>query len=503
MPMRTPCSPWCGRLALTASIFLATPPPVCAFIEELFSQHFGGGGGGGGGGFQFEMGDGDPFGQMRGQQQRQPRKPKWPRGVSDKITKKFSWVKGTEWNWNNWRHVKFNKDGTFDAPTGDCQQGQCLWAASKGKVYILWGEAGLHELEIVGTSPTEPAPSAKALEGLRLEGVRTSDGEKCFAAFQRIFDHEAAELDKDLYEILGLPDDADEADIKKVYRKLSLKYHPDRNPDEETRRKFIEIRDAHEILNDPDKKILYDTGGMEAVKKLGKEEIAKGENINTQLGVSLEDLYNSGVMKAQLDRRIVCRGCRRKPDSPKCTGCSRCPNEIKQVQQQVGPGMFIQREQEVQSKEKCKQENTVIDVNIEKGMRDGEQLTFERMAEQRPGMLPGAVVFTLKARKHSKFTRRGDDLHMEMQVSLREALLGWQQSIKHLDGHIVEIGTEDVTKPFQVVKVKGEGMPLRDDPATFGDLYVKVEIMSPTTLTESQREAIDAVFQKGAPRSEL
>merc|ERR1719258_779162 len=65
-------------------------------------------------------------------------------------------------------------------------------------------------------------------------------------------------------------------------------------------------------------------------------------------------------------------------------------------------------------------------------MRDGEQLTFERMAEQRPGMLPGAVKFTLKARKHSKFVRRGDDLHMDMQVSLREALLGWEQAIQHL-----------------------------------------------------------------------
>jgi len=282
-----------------------------------------------------------------------------------------------------------------------------------------------------------------------------------------------------------------------------MKYHPDKNPDEESQAKFREIRDAHEILNDPDKKILYDTGGMEAVKKVEKGEVNKGENINTELGVSLEDLYNAGVHKAQIGRRVVCRGCRVRPDSPKCKGCSRCPNEIKNVQQQVGPGMFIQREQEVQSKEKCKQEDTVIDVNIEKGMRDGEQLTFERMAEQRPGQLPGAVVFKLKAAKHAKFTRMADDLHMNMQVSLREALLGWQQSIRHLDGHVLEIGTEAVTKPFQVIKVKGEGMPLRDDPASFGDLYVKVEIIAPTSLTESQREAIDAVFQKSAPRAEL
>lgn len=313
------------------------------------------------------------------------------------------------------------------------------------------------------------------------------------------------ELDKDLYEILGLADDADEADIKKVYRKSSMKYHPDKNPgDAEAAKKFAEIRDAYEILNDPDKKILYDTGGMEAVKKLQKgEDVSKGENVGVDLGVSLEDLYNSGVSQARLDRRIVCRGCRAKPDSPKCKGCQRCPNEVKMVNQQVGQGMFIQREQEVQSKEKCKNENTVIDVNIEKGMRDGEQVTFERMAEQRPGMLPGSVVFTLKARKHPKFVRRGNDLHMDMKISLRESLLGWQQSIRHLDGHILEIGTESPTKPFQVVKVKNEGMPLRDDPASFGDLYVKVEVLFPASLTSSQREATEQIFQQTPPRPEL
>jgi len=144
-----------------------------------------------------------------------------------------------------------------------------------------------------------------------------------------------------------------------------------------------------------------------------------------------------------------------------------------------------------------------LDVNVEKGMKDGETITFERMGEQRPGVLPGSAVFTLKASKHKKFTRRGDDLHMNMQVSFREAMLGWQQSIRHLDGHTIEIGTESVTRPFQVFQVKGEGMPLRDDPASFGSLYVKVEVLFPTTMTAEQREAVDTIFAKTPPRDEL
>mmetsp|Transcript_99268 Transcript_99268/g.194928 ORF Transcript_99268/g.194928 Transcript_99268/m.194928 type:complete len:494 (+) Transcript_99268:64-1545(+) len=480
-----------------AALLSAWAIPAQAFIEELLGQAFGGQGGG----FHFQMGDGGVF-EMGGGGGNRPKKPKWPKGISNTIAKEMAWLKGTEWHWNNWRNVKFEKDGSFDAPTRDCQSGACKWAAPKsGKVYILWGEAGMHELDIQGKVPTQQEQAK--MQGLRMQGKRTADGERCHAVFQRVFDFEAAELEKDLYEILGLPDDSDEADIKKVYRKLSIKYHPDKNPDEESKNKFNEIRDAYEILNDPDKKILYDTGGMEAVKKHEKGEVQKGDDVGARLDVQLSDLYNGGTSKASINRRVVCRGCRAKPDSPKCRGCNRCPNEVKTVHVQVGPGMFMQQQQEVPSKEKCKQEDTIIDVQIEKGMRDGEQITFQRMAEQRPGMLPGNVVLTLKAIRHSKFERRGDDLHMNMQVSLREALLGWSQTIRHLDGHSVELGTSSVTKPFQIFQIKGEGMPHRDDPASFGDLYVRVEVVFPTTLAKEQREQLVNIFAPTAPRAEL
>jgi len=283
-------------------------------------------------------------------------------------------------------------------------------------------------------------------------------------------------------------------DIKKVYRVLSKKYHPDKNPDEESKKIFNEVRDAYEILNDPDKKILYDTGGMEAVKNAEKGEVQKGDDISMTLDVDLEDLYNGGITKAGLGRRVVCRGCREKPDSPKCYGCNRCPNEVKLVNRQVGPGMFIQQEQEVVSREKCKHEDTTVDVQIERGMYDGETVTFPRMGEQRPGMLPGSVVFTLKTIKHAKFQRRGNDLHMNMQVDLKSALLGWEQFIRHMDGHLVQISTTSVTKPFQVFRVKGEGMPLRDDPASFGDLYIVVEVVFPKVLTHDQQRAVPDIF---------
>jgi len=454
----------------TAILLLASMTLAHGFFEELF-------GGGGGGGAQFQMG---------GQPKRH--KPKWPSGVTEEISKSMSWLKGTEWRWNRDNHwsMKLERSGDIDAPIGQCQAG-CKWTAVNGKVYLSLGDAGIFQLDSQEEKPGD------SMKGYRMKGQSLNHGEKLTLSFMRIFDHEAANLDKDLYGVLGLPETAEIAEIKKVYKKLSIKYHPDKNPDEASRELFNEIRDAYEILNDPDKKILYDTGGMEAVKKSDKGEIQKTDDMHSEIDLDLKDLYTGNTMKASLQRRIVCRGCRLKPNADHCRGCGRCPNEIKVVNVQMGPFM-TQQQQEVPSKEKCKQADASLEVNIERGMRDGESIAFPRMAEERPGMVPGSVLLKLKTKKHPMFVRRNDDLHMDMKVSLREALLGWSQNIRHLDGHSVEVSTDSVTQHLQVITTKDEGMPLRDDPSTFGELLVKVIVDFPSKLSDHQKSEIAKVF---------
>lgn len=457
---------------------------VLAVAHGFFEEFFGGGGGGGGNSFQFQMG-GPPM----------PQRVDWPDGASDDISKKMSWVKGTEWRWNNDGHwsIKLERNGDADAPIQQCQMG-CKWTATDdGKVYLSVGDAGIFKLDAQAGKPAD-------MNGYRMKGRSLNDGQRLTLSFIKVFDHEAADLEKDLYGALGLSEDADDAEIKKVYRKLSIKYHPDKNPDEASKQKFNEVRDAYEILNDPDKKILYDTGGMEAVKKMEKGDVPKTDDVNAEIAVNLVDLYTgNSEMKAQLQRRVVCRGCRMRPNDAKCHGCGRCPNEIKVVNVQMGPFM-TQQQQEVPSKEKCKTADAVIDVNIEKGMRDAETLTFPRMAEERPGMLPGSVMLKLKTNPHPVFKRKGNDLHMEMTVSLQEALTGWSQTIRHLDGHTVELATGHVTRHGQVIKATGEGMPLRDDPASFGDLLVKVSVEIPAKLDAQQKEAIAKLFPPSPER---
>jgi len=465
---------------LAAVLLYSVIPSVHGFFEELF--------GGGGGGQQFQMG---------GHQQQQ-QQPDWPRGVSDDISKKMSWVKGTEWRWNNDGHwsMKLERSGDIEAPIQQCHGG-CKWTATDdGRVLLSLGDAGIFQLD---AQPSKPSN----MKGYRMKGRSLQDNQRLTLTFMKVFDHDAENLEKDLYGALGIEADADDAEIKKVYRKLSVKYHPDKNPDEASALKFAEVRDAYEILSDPDKRILFDTGGMEAVKKGEKGDIQKTEDVNSEININFVDLYSgNSEYKANLQRRVVCRGCRVKPDDPKCRSCAKCPNEIKTVNVQMGPFM-TQQQQEVPSKEKCKVIDATIDVNIEKGMRDGESLTFPRMAEERPGMLPGSVILKLKTNKHPLFVRRNNDLHMDLTVSLRESLLGWSQTVRHLDGHSVELSTKDVTRHLQVIKSGSEGMPLRDDPASFGDLLVKVLVDFPSKLDTAQKEAIAKIFPLSPPRPML
>jgi len=412
---------------LAALVSLSWSHVAYGFFEELF----------GGGNVHFEMGGG---------RQKAPPPPQWPAGVSDEVSKTMSWLKGTEWQWNNNDFtLKLERDGDMDAPIQQCRQG-CKWTAEKGKLYLAVGSAGIFILDAQDSKPA-------SLNGLRLSGYRKDNSrERLTLKFHKIFDHEAADLDKDLYEMLGIPEDSDEATIKKVYRKLSIQYHPDKNPDEASKARFAEIRDAYEILNDPDKKILYDTGGMAAVKDSEKGKVESTKDFHSDIEVSLADLYLGKQFEASVKRGVVCRGCRKNPNAPNCKGCRKCKNQIKVVNVQMGPFM-TQQQQEVPSKEKCKDEDAKLDVHVEKGMSDGDSLTFPRMAEERPGMLPGSVILKLKAKKHKVMQRQGNNLMMDVKISLRESLLGWTRTITHLDGHEVVIEQKDVTKHLQVVKI--------------------------------------------------
>jgi len=292
----------------------------------------------------------------------------------------------------------------------------------------------------------------------------------------------------DPYSILELDDSCTEQQIKAAFRKNSLKYHPDKNPGEESRQKYEGVRQAYDILSDAKKRIVFDMGGMDGLRDMEKGNMNELRDTESKLDVTLAEIYKGTTKKASMRRRIVCRGCGKNPNLPRCESCNRCPNEVKLVQRQMGH-MIIQQQEEVPSKEKCKYETKSFDLLVERGMKEGDTILFPAAGEQKPGYIPGDVIYKVKTKKDEKFTRYGNDLHFKMTISLKEALLGFKKSIKHLDGHIVKLSS-DYTKPGQVFVIEGEGMPVREDPSEFGKLRVITSVEFPNVLTSGQKEAI-------------
>ena len=460
--------------------------PALAFnMGDLFEQAFGGGGGGS---FHFQMGGMGGHHQMA-------RAARLPVSIRNVIGDEFAWLKGTEWVWNNRLTVKFGMDGFFISDARECSHmQQCPWAAYEGKIYVMMSESGLH---VLGAERMPGSWNAADLAKTGIAGKRIDEGSGVRLVFKRIFDNTSRENALDLYAVLGVTAEASTADIKKAYRRMTVEHHPDQNQgDPEAQTKFNEITRANEILSDPTRRMLYDTGGMEAIRAMDKGEVQKGQDVVMEVTVPLSVLFTGGSIAPKYRRRVVCAGCRTNPRLERCRGCARCPSEIRMVNQQVGPGFFVQQQVQVDSKELCKTEDTPLDMTIERGANSGDQIVMDRMAEQRPGMIPGNVVVRLKQIDDARFTRDGHNLKTTITVGLREALLGFRKDVTHLDGTVVPIVTSAVTQPMQVIRIPGEGMPHKNDPDTRGDLFVTVKIEFPAKLTREQQDTIASLFDQ-------
>lgn len=293
-----------------------------------------------------------------------------------------------------------------------------------------------------------------------------------------------------LFEDLEIDDDGndnkvvDPKTLKRVYRDLSIKYHPDKNAEAATR--FNRIRDAYEVLNDPMKTMLYDTGGLETVQKFegGGGDLERTEGEERQMHVTLEDVYKGTTRKLNHSRRIVCRSCRLHPELPRCGKCNRCPGIKEMRMRWINQHQYMEEPHEIPSKEKCIQIKEELDINIEKGMSVGERVNFPHLANQMPKQIAGDFQVAVKIKEHHLFKRVGNDLIVAVQVSLFEALLGFQREVQHLDGHMVKFGMErgSVLKPGMGLQIEGEGMPLREDPTTYGKLMVQFKIDFPEAV---------------------
>merc|ERR1719335_204067 len=270
------------------------------------------------------------------------------------------------------------------------------------------------------------------------------------------------------YKLLEVDKGASDPEIKKAYRKLAVKHHPDKGGDPE---KFKEITKAYEALSDPEKRAKYDKYGEEGLdgdggggdpsdifeslfggggrRGGGPKRRQKTKDVVQPLKVTLEQMYNGATKKMAITRDVI--------DKKKgVQSCRQCDGRGVQVQV-VRMGPMIQQMQSAcdacggQGKTfSTKKEREVLEVMIQKGSPDNHKVQFREMADEHPDKDTGDVLFVLKEQPHEVFKRKGADLYLERNISLVEALCGFEMEVTHLDGRklIIKTSPGEIVKPM-------------------------------------------------------
>jgi DnaJ family protein A protein 2 len=356
----------------------------------------------------------------------------------------------------------------------------------------------------------------------------------------------------EFYDRLGVDPSASIDEIKKAYKKLALKYHPDKNPgDTVAEEKFKELSEAYEVLGDQDKRETYDKFGKEGMTGgggidpfdifgsmfgggggFGGSFAAGGssrhrgpqrtKDMVSAINVTLEDIYNGKTKKMKITRNVICTTCggAGSKDGKPMSKCKECEgNGIKVVLRQLGMGMYQQmrvecpacqgkgeRVVEANRCNNCKggktaREEKLLNVEIDKGIYANKKIVFSGESNQEPGMETGDIVFVIQETPHDIFKRSGNDLIMEKEISLVDSLIGYSYVFKHLDGRdvLVEIKPGQIIRPGDIREVKNCGMPVYSRTYEYGSLFIKFDVKFPTKLSLEQNEKLRSVFTPNTP----
>ena len=343
---------------------------------------------------------------------------------------------------------------------------------------------------------------------------------------------------KDYYEILGLNRDASEEEIKKAYRKLAMKHHPDRNPDNpKAEDHFKEAKEAYEILSDAQKRAAYDQYGHAGVDQQagmggfgqsgaggfggfadafgdifgdifgggrgGRPGVYRGADLRYNLEISLEDAARGAETRIRIPTMEECESCAgsgaRKGTEPKtCSTCHghgqvRMQQGFFSIQQTCpkchGTGRVIPDPcPSCHGAGRLKQHKT-LSVRIPSGIDEGDRIRLSGEGEHGVnGGPPGDLYVQIHIKPHHVFQRDHDDLHCEMPISFTTAALGGEIEIPTLDG-MAKIKIPAETQSGKVFRLRGKGIKgVRSH--SHGDLLCHVVVETPVSLTERQRELL-------------
>jgi DnaJ-class molecular chaperone len=290
----------------------------------------------------------------------------------------------------------------------------------------------------------------------------------------------------DYYEILGVSKDANETDIKKAYRTLSLEFHPDRNPDPNATTKFQEISEAYETLSDPAKKQEYDQPNhMHGHPGFGNDF----DDINNMFNMMFANSMGMGMgMGGMPNIRIFHNG------FPVITKPNPIQQEVRITLEEAYYGIpsmkiFFERSHNGHL------EKDHINIPIPKGIDNGEVMVLKDMGHVVQDRMKGDLHLIIMIQPHANFERKGLDLFYKKSLSLKEALCGFTLEIPHLNGKVLRIShsaTSQVIKPNDKRPIQDYGM-LKDG-HTNGHLIIVFDILFPEKLTESQIQLLKDIL---------
>lgn len=307
---------------------------------------------------------------------------------------------------------------------------------------------------------------------------------------------------KDYYKTLGVDKNATTDEIKKAYRKLALKYHPDKNPDDkEAENKFKEVTEAHEVLSDPEKRKKYDQLGSnwkqyERAGFSGGQGSPFGSGFGGQQGGrsyqfhgDFEDMFNNlggfsdfftsffGGGRGGADPFAQARGGRRTSSANIKGRDARAELNVSLYE------AFTGAEKQVSINGRR------IKIRIPKGATDGKKLRLPGQGESAmPGGPKGDLYITLRVAEDPRFEREGDNLYLDVPVSVQTAMLGGEQTITTIDGKKINIKIPEGTDSGKILRLRGLGMTTAK--GNRGDLLVKLLVKVPKRLSKKEKEKL-------------
>jgi molecular chaperone DnaJ len=355
---------------------------------------------------------------------------------------------------------------------------------------------------------------------------------------------------RDYYEILGVNRSASGDEIKKAYRRLAMKYHPDRNKDDaDAEAKFKEAKEAYEVLKDADKRAAYDRFGHDGVRggpagggfsaegfsdifgdvfgdifgggRRGASQVFRGADLGYELRLDLETAVRGDSVKIDVPTQVSCDDCNgsgaeKGSDPVKCTTCGgagqvRMQQGFFSIQQTCpackGGGTLIT--------DPCKRchgrgrvgKTKTLNVKVPPGVDDGDRIRLSGEGEAgRNGGPPGDLYVEIRVTPHKIFHRDGPDLTCEVPISFAAATLGGEVQLPTLDGH-VSLKIPSGTQSGKIFRLRGKGVTTVRD-SRVGDLFARVAVETPVHLTADQEdllrkfdEAVSAGGERHNPRA--